>query len=272
MKKHLKFKDGSQVWRILISSTDKIVFETRNTEKKEAFFSCYKLDGGKKLFKGLQPVEKYWTGIEDVYEDIILFHRFAKPDMPGHKSIIAFDVLSKEILWENNEYSFLFLLNNKIYCFVQKFEGRRFYTIDPYSGKLLEELGDDSFSINEFKYKADEEKDWSGYLFPRIFNASEIESVKFKDIVYSVTDKKSLNGEIEYAEYKNKLYVNFHYNVGAGILENKLIVYDITIDKIIFSEILNSAVISYVPDSFFIYKDYLILLKEKNEVIVYKLE
>ena len=50
MKKHIRFKDGSQVWRILISPTGNLIIETRDTEKKEAYFSCYKLESGLKRF------------------------------------------------------------------------------------------------------------------------------------------------------------------------------------------------------------------------------
>jgi hypothetical protein len=36
--------------------------------------------------------------------------------------------------------------------------------------------------------------------------------------------------------------------------------------------ILNTDVKSYIPESFFTYKNFLILLKEKNEVLIYKME
>ena len=63
-------------------------------------------------------------------------------------------------------------------------------------------------------------------------------------------------GEIEYANFNNLLLVNYHHKVASELLENKFIVYDIELNKPVMSEILNSAVNSYVPDSFFVYEKF----------------
>ncbi len=272
MKKHIRFKDGSQVWRILISPTGNLIIETRDTEKKEAYFSCYNLESGKKVFKSHQLAEKYWIGIEDLYKDTILFHRFAKPDLPGHKSIIAFDVNSKQIAWENNDYSFLFLYDDIIYCYTQKFEGRLFYTIDPVTGNIIDELGDDALAINKLKYKTDDARDFSDYVFPQISTETDNSGFDLKTIIREEEESVELAGEVEYVIINELLLVNFHHKISTELLENKFFVYNIAMRKTVKSEILNSAVNSYVPDSFFVYQNFLILLKEKSEVVVYKLD
>lgn len=272
MKKHINFKDSCQVWRILISPIDQLIIETRDTDKKEAYFSCYDLGNSKKVFKSYQLDEKYWLGIEDLYDDLILFHRFTKPDMPGHKSIIAFDIKSRQVIWENNDYSFLFLYDEKIYCFTQGFEGRRFYTIDPLTGNLIDDLGDDAYAINEIKYKADDAKDFSSFMFPETFSSLNNSIPALAEIISKHTGVNNITGEVEFVEKNSKVFMNFHHEITTGVLENKFIVWDIAKDKIVMNELLNSAVNSYVPDSFFIYKNFLILLKEKSEVLVYKLD
>ena len=74
--------------------------------------------------------EKYWIGIEKIYQDKIIFHHFAKPDMPEHKKIIVYDILENKILWQNNDYTFLTILEDKVYAFRKKFEGRDVYILD----------------------------------------------------------------------------------------------------------------------------------------------
>ena len=43
LKKTFSFTDKNQIWRLLISETDKLLIETRDLEKKEVFFHCYDL-------------------------------------------------------------------------------------------------------------------------------------------------------------------------------------------------------------------------------------
>jgi hypothetical protein len=266
-KKHIKFKDGNQIWRILISPTEKLIIETRNTEKKEAFFSCIDLQTSKKLFKSFQFPEKYWIGIEDFYNNTMLLHRFAKPDMPGHKSIIAFDLATQNILWENENYAFLFMHMDKIYTYSQRFEGRQFFTLNPSSGEIIEDLGTDQISINEIKYKADEAKDYSKYIFPEAIDVNNCDLA-----ITEIVKDYEIVGDIEFAKANNFLIFNFHSKIVSNLLENKFYVYDTIKEKLVIKEIINSSVVSAVPDSFFFYDKYLILIKEKSEVIVYKME
>ena len=49
---------------------------------------------------------------------------------------------------------------------------------------------------------------------------------------------------------------------------NKFYVFDMNNRKEIFTEILNADVNAYVPDSFFVYKNLILLLKEKSKLIV----
>ena len=56
---------------------------------------------GKKLLAGFQLDEKFWVGIEKIIDDVIIFHKYARPDMPGHNGIIVVGINEKKILWQN---------------------------------------------------------------------------------------------------------------------------------------------------------------------------
>ena len=98
---------------MLPTSTGKLIIEERDIENKEVFFNCIDISTGERIFSDFQLDEKFWVGIEAIDEDVIYFHKFMKPDMPGHQGIIAFDINSESILWENSEYSFLFVVDKK---------------------------------------------------------------------------------------------------------------------------------------------------------------
>lgn len=271
MKKHFSHKDKNQIWRILISESDKLILEIRDTQSKENYFHCFDLTNGDEIFTNLQLEEKLWLGMEAVYKDIIYFHKFPKPDMPWHKEIIAYDIASQKILWTNKELTFLFAYKNIIYGFKQGFEERYFFLLDFMNGGVIEEIGNDFNRINRLQAQAENEKKWEVYIYPKTFNNDNVESGLDK-IINKHTDGLNITGEIEYNVSGNLVLFNCNINISGNRFENKFTAVDIHSGKVVLSEILNSNTSALFTDSFFVYKNYLFLLREKNEVIIYKLE
>jgi len=265
------YKSPGQIWRILISDSDKLILETRDANTKEVFYQCFNLENGEKIFSDLQLEEKFWLGIEAVYKEIIFFHKFPKPDLPGHKQIIAFDIASAKILWTNTVLSFLFIYNDAVYGFQQGFEERYFFALDYLSGELIKDLGDDYKTINALRNQAEEEKDWSAYIYPKIFTNDENDA-RIGEAIKTHTKNLAIEGEVEYNLYQDLLLFNHHSKVFEGSLVNKFSAVDLTSSKIVLSEVLNANAASLFTDSFFVYKNFLFLLREKNEVVVYQLE
>lgn len=270
LKKHIGYKSGNQIWRILISSKDYLILETRNTDAKQVFFCSFDIHKGKKIFLERQFDEKYWIGIEKVHEGIIYFHGFAKPDMPGHRGIIAFDIDMQKIIWENKQYTFLFLYNEKIYCFVQKFESRDYYVVDSRTGSFIEQLNLSEQEVNELRKKAADEENYSDYSFPLFVNEST--DAEHSQIINKFTKEKKIIGDIEYVAQNNFFVCNFHEETDKNNLINHLICYSMKEQKILLNEIINHNTLYPAPDSFFLYKNLLIFVKDKKEVVLYKIE
>ena len=87
------YTKGRNLWRLLPAGRDKLLIEERDRSTKEAFFSCIEMSTGKFIVEDFQPAEKIWCGIETIYDHFIFFHRYAKPDMPAHSGIIAYDLI-----------------------------------------------------------------------------------------------------------------------------------------------------------------------------------
>jgi len=270
IKKKHSYSDGNQVWRIKLTDTDKLLIETRDTEKMEAFFHCFHLADGKPIFTNQQMNEKYWLGIEAIHNDVILFHKFAKPDMPGHKGIFAFDINRQKILWENDTYAFLFLLDNKIYAYQELFEGKKVFTLNVQTGQLNEDLGNNPLNINDLKNLADAEFDYTNYKFPEFYYGTGSNHI-IDDVINSETEKLSIVGNVEFVQSGNFLLCNYHSNSNDKGLTNTFVVFNLNKRKRIFKEILNINLNAFAPDSFFVYNKLLILMKEKKQVVVYEL-
>jgi len=169
LKKIYVHNNRRQIFRLIPTGNDKLIIEERNIENKQAYFNCLNINNGKKIFKNLQFDEKFWIGIETVYNDVILFHKFRKPDMPHHRGILAFDIKTKKTIWEDAERTFLFIKDEKVFTFQQQFEQREYFVLDFYTGEVVDELGTDSDSINLLREEVNASEDFSSYFFSRKF-------------------------------------------------------------------------------------------------------
>lgn len=269
MKKHFDYKSNKQLWRILISDSDKLVLENRNQETKEVFFQCFDLQSSSSVFIDLQLPEKNWIGIETIYKDIIYFHHYPQRDLPGHKEIIAFDLASQKILWHNKDLSFLFADDDKIYAFLQGFEDRFFFSFDYLTGEQIEEFGNNYYLINSLRQKAEEKKKWDNYIYPEVERKN---NSTFHQLINNYTNKFSLIGDIELALFNDYLFFSFHTKENNQFMNNRFVAINTITGECLKNEIVNYEVKSFLTDSFFIYKKFLFLLKSKNEIEVFDLQ
>lgn len=271
LKKKYVHNNKRQIFRLLPTNTGKIIIEERETEKKLAYFNCLEIDSGKKIFKNLQLDEKFWLGIEAVYNDIIFFHRFTKPDMPQHNGIIAFDINDQKVIWQDDDKTFLFIKDEKVYAFQQMFEDRKYFALDYQTGEVIEEPGNDSVSINILREEVIASEDFSSYLFPQKFGSSIIVNETANQFLKSLREAHLVSGSIEYVLKDNLLLFNFHEINRDNSLKNIFKAVDLSKGKYILEETLNSSTNAFAPDSFFVKDNLLFLLIERIKVGVYEI-
>jgi hypothetical protein len=263
IKKEYTFTNNRQIWRLLPSNSW-MVIEDRDIETKEAFFSCIEIKTGKKIFKNFQMDEKYWVGIETIKNNTIFFHKYVKPDMPGHKGIFAYDIKNQKFLWENENAVFLFWNDQKIICYNELFEGRKFYELDSQTGAMLNELGNNSEEVNKIREGFIKENEYKDYNFTEPFKIENEPDSAVSEIINEIKNSKIIFGKIDYIIKNSLLFFNYHQVQDDGSLKNQLNIFDLNSREIIYEEILNKKSNSYVPDSFFIKGDLIFILIEKN--------
>ncbi len=272
IKKLYTYETKQHVWRILLTDAGQFVIETRDIETKEVFFNCIDIETGKPLFKDYQPEEKYWVGIETIYKDVIFFHKYAKPDLPGHKEIFCFDIAAQKILWKQGAYTFLFVYNDQVICAADTFEGWHFYALDYKTGEVVTDYGENAAQINSLRNLAEDEKDYSLYKFPEKITKEIIKKIEEETVIKDTLRSLDIIGDVEYTYYEDLFLMNYHYKIAGGLMQNKFTAVDLERNKIIFNEILNSEAKAFVPDTFFVHRNILILLKERNQIIICRIE
>ncbi len=272
LKKLYRFDYKRQIWRIIPTKNGKLIIEERETEKKLAYFHCLELESGKKILSNFQPEDNFWVGIEAVEGDTIFFHKFAKPDMPKHRGIFAYDFMKKEFLWTNPEFIFLFLYKDKLYTYRDKFEGRNYYSINPFDGEIIEEIGDNYEHINNLRGEASVKEVDNGYLFPENFETDSGENEQANRFIKSLRDHFVVTGKIEFILKNQLLMMSFHEANSNGSLNNLFKAVDLSTGKYILEEVINKETSLYLTDSFFVKDNLLFLLFGKTRLKVYKIE
>jgi len=271
LKKNYRFDNKRPIWRIIPTDNGKLVIEEREPEKKQAYFHCLTLDSGKKILYNFQLDDKFWVGIEAVQGDTIIFHKFAKPDMPKHRGIFAFDIMKKEIIWQNPELIFLFVIKEKLYAFKEKFEGRYYYSINLLKGEIIEEIGENYDLINSLRNEALMEEDNKGYLFPDVFEADSVADNRANEVIKSLKNDFVISGKVEYLLKNKLLMMSFHEVNSKGTLNNLFKAVDLSTGKYILEEVINKETGLFLTDSFFVKNDLLFLLFGKTRLEVYKI-
>lgn len=271
LKKNYRIDNKRQIWRIIPTDNGKLIIEEREPEKKQVYFHCLALDSGKKILNNFQLDDKFWVGIEAVQDDIIFFHKFAKPDMPKHRGIFAFDIMKKEFIWQNSELIFLFILDEKLFAYKEKFEGRRYYSINTSNGEIIEEIGEDYERINNLRSKSTLAESNGGYLFPEEFEFNLEVDNRANEFIKSLRNDFVLCGKVEYILKDQLLLISFHETNSKGSLNNLFKAVDLSKGKYILEEVINKETSLFLTDSFFVKDDLLFLLFGKTRLEVYKI-
>jgi hypothetical protein len=271
VKQNYTLTNNRTIWR-LIPSGNKLLIEERDEINKQVYFNCVEIESGKYLLKDYRTDEKFWTGIEAFENDKIYFHHFVKPDMPGHIGIFVYDLASDSYIWKRDDLVFLFLYKDNVFAFYQKFESRQFFALDAQTGSLIKEYGENPDEVNKLREKLlqEEYEKYKNYQFPEPYDAGKL-SPECRLLTEQIKENELVSGIIDFVKFNDLLLLSYHSAADEGKLNNIFRVIEIDTGKIIFEDVLNAGITSYIPDSFFIRENLLFLIKNKTELMVFSL-
>lgn len=256
------------LWRILFSTTGKIVGEVRKEEEKQASFFCLDERTGSVLWEGLQIEEPWWVGIDALHFDTAFLHEFEKPDLPEHKKIRAVDLGTGRELWRNDDLTFWFAFQNRVYAYKNRFDRRAGYVLDASSGELLESHEEGVESLSSVRSLVQHEGEQEGFRFPHVYDGAS-EEPQVNSLIRAATKNRSVSGNIEYLKAGEYLLMNY-YTPGRlsvpdmPLLENRLHVFEYPAGKPVFSDVLADNATAPTPDSFFVKDNILFFVKDRH--------
>ncbi|HEY4756295.1 MAG TPA: hypothetical protein VIH28_09590, partial [Ignavibacteriaceae bacterium] len=132
------------------------------------------------------------------------------------------------------------------------------------------DLGSEFDEINKLREESMQNDFSNDFLFPRIFNQIDENSDTGNIFTRLLADRK-ISGSINWIKLNNYLMFNYHEENADGTLNNYFEVFDISKEKVILNEILNSNSTKLAFESFFIMNNLLFLMVEKTKLVVYKI-
>jgi hypothetical protein len=256
------FTAGGVLWRILFSDTGIIVGEDRDEEVQTLSFFFLDESSGKILRKGEKYGGGWWSGIEAIDGTTVYIHGYASPDMPIHKGIIAVDIFSGNILWENPDLRLLWARDGRVVACREYFERSVFYRLDPVRGTVLEEANDRKTFGDLSGPGFDEHR----FRFPETLRFGEDGRSK---IIREHVRPEKLVGSVEYIEHDDLILFNYYeHNKRSSqsrvVLGNQFKIVSKANEKLIFSEVLDTDAAYPVPDAFFFHDGMLLYIKNRS--------
>jgi hypothetical protein len=268
------FSCGGTLWRLLLGDRGSIVGECRDQERKETTFFCLRGNTGSLSWRHSSPQEPWWVGLEAVCGNRVLIHGFETPDLPGHKRLVALDLDSGAEVWRNDEVTYWFSYQSRVYTHQTMFENRVAQVLDLETGKLLE-THDEIEDLTAVRELARQEDPHASIDFPELLEPAAA-AAKFRPLIEREIRNHQLAGPIEALVREPFLLMNY-YRLSKGstpqepLLENQFLIFDSGTGKKVYSDVLARDAHAAVPDAFFVKDSFVYFIKDQKNLCMVKL-
>lgn len=227
------------IWRLEIDSlSDTIFIETRSTDRQVAFTSI-NLNTGETNFENYTTPERWLTGIEAAFDGLLLLHGYQSENSPVHKGIMAIDKDAKTA-WSNYNYAFDHLTVSGPVVFNTQIQPKKLFLIDVKTGSML----------RSYNPAVDVEMN-NNVQFPEAALPAGL------DLEPGIEG----HGNIIQSLYHNKFRIVSLHTLSKGQLQQRLFITDAAAR--VYEDLLNTDIQKMQPESFILYKNSVIYIKDK---------
>lgn len=256
----LEFKSSNSfkgiIWNTLADGyNNRLFLEVRDIQEKKVSFSALNLQNNQWLWKNISLEESWWISLSAVAGDILLLTVYTDTNNPDKKSLIAYDVLKNQMIWWQNGFS-LSAANTRYVKGVDSKFSTKEIILDLFNGQPVHQVDFDlavsqNFPvIRPFQYEQGTEH----FDTVRDFLQTHL------GIIPVIT--------IEYLEFEGLIMASVFVN--EQDLANYLYVFASSGD-VLLKEKLGEDLKGVGLDTFFIFSGHLIFVKNKRELISYKI-
>jgi hypothetical protein len=241
-----------------VPDSDSLAIEVRDENRREARFSV--MDFKKNQFISREKIfeEAWWIGLTAATSEILLLHVYLNPDNPDEKALIAFDFHNDTVLWRADHFSFGGIEASRVWGTFTAKEPSHAVALDIRNGHPLDEKmipAPGSFPENIMLRKPFQYIDGN---------------VHFETVKSFLTSRLNVLpvGGVEYLEHEHLIFVS--YQVMRESLANFLVAFSEQ-GELLFHEKLGDHLKGLGLDTFFILSGFLFFVRNKSELISYRI-
>ncbi len=233
------------IWKIEVNEKyDFIAIESRTLESKKTSFSVINYKSGEVLIKEKIFQETWNLNLAYIAEKNLVITAFNQAGSPESKGVISVNIQDAEILWEHYNLSLNRVTNEGLQVYDPRINPRRLSWISHIKGEDITE-SDNIENSNETLIHPEFRTQFS---IPDFISREEIV------------------GDLSVLCVQNLTIISFHEKVQNNIQQRLLVYQD---DTILLDEILISGIQKLQPESFFMQKNHLFYIRNKNEIVSY---
>ncbi len=257
-----EYKAEGIIWRLHPAGGGLILGEERNIESRTATFFC--VDQSGTLWKRKNFGEQWWTGIETVHRGVLFLYGFATPDLPGRRGITAVDCSTGELLWINNDLTFIAAAGNAVYASRDEIDGPVVFEVDIRTGSQVREVGRGSDAVLQVSRTGDDVDDTE---YPQVLLDEDVSPLSA--LVRKLSAQAAVGWPVEYGERGPFLVVVYHRGKISGRDETppyirELDVVDRASETRMMHFTLDGAVSSPAYGSFLVHNGVLYFVRERK--------
>lgn len=255
LESNFSYAFAGKVWNLMLTEDgEHLLFEIRDDQAyKTSYFMLNLLDFHFNLNEVIFE-EDWWIGVTYATNRLVLFHTFENQDNPDNKSYFAFDVEQSKVLWQKNGLN-ITDVNAAIALNINSSNQEKEF-INLNSGEKT--------PPSEFKPSIQNKKLDPTFHYPEGSDYFTTVS-KFLAPLLNI----HIVGGVNYFQSKKRIIISYYVKQQEGLL-NALIVLNKK-KEILLQQTLGKGLSGISDNTFFIYDDNLIFVKEKHHFFIYPL-
>jgi hypothetical protein len=235
-----------------------LAVEVRDERRREARFSVIDFKRNHVICSDKVFEEAWWIGLTAVTDEVLLVHVYLNPDNPDEKGLTAFDFHRNEVLWRADHFSFRNIDGDRVLGISTAKESMNVIALNIRDGQPLEEkIAPTSGSFTE------------NIMLRKPFQYID-GNVHFETVKSFLTSRLNAQpvGGVEYLEYEHLIFVS--YQTLHESLANFLAVFSEE-GALLLQEKLGDHLKGLGLDTFFILSGFLFFVRNKSELISYRI-
>ncbi len=230
------------IWKIVLDDVREFIAIESRTKEKEVYFYAYDYVNRQFLIKDKVFEEKWHLGLLGLTDGFLYLHGFENEHSPSQKQIIALDLAKDQILWENYTHTAESICAEGIVAFNARVLPKRLELIHKQSGRSIKSISNEELIS----------------LHP-LANAIQLPEEHFELDLWSSTQTLGyrdlqLKSFYQQNEHKTDHMLTVHQN-----------------GNLIFTDYLNQDIQKLMQDTFFVWTNKLVYIRNKSEIVSYLL-